>query len=71
MGCGVKREAGKVSGLSSARLSPRVPKRLTGVQDGPEQSGMPGRLGCGMHEKVAAGLSAPLGCRSFNGLQMI
>lgn len=30
MGCGVKREAGKVSGLSSARLSPRVPKRLTG-----------------------------------------
>lgn len=30
MGWGVKKEAGKVSGLSSARLSPRVPKRLTG-----------------------------------------
>lgn len=70
MGWRVKRESGKVSGLSSASLSPRVPKRLT-VQDGPEQRGMPGRLGCGMHEKVAAGLSAPLGCRSFNGLQMI
>lgn len=41
------------------------------VRDGQEQSRMPGRLPCGMHEKVSLGLSAPLGCRSFNGLQMI
>lgn len=67
----VKRESGTVVGLLPGRSDPRVPKRLMSLGWPRTECGMPGRPRCGPHEKVPLGFSAPPGCRSSNGLQMI